>query len=434
MYYIEKLATEAIDFQHDGFAQKLIAVIASEREIFRKARGGKAAGEVLGRALCDVLTERFKIKLKPTMVEGAYAFGIVPPIMDKNHVFYSDRYIRQMWQDFDPPIFRKNVDKILSYKYNGVDLAKATVSGGFSEIECELFMSLDEMYEHLLTDEEIAAILLHESGHAFTFLEYLGKVTAMNQILALVYEENFVTVPQKSKEYMIEQFKGKKDPILLEAMDSKSPAERATVLMKSFLVEPSTVSLSGHYDQTAAEALADNFAARFGLARALTTALDKISRNDPDYVRNRSSTIVMSMVGTAIFVLTVGAIAIVAPILAALYGGVLLSLVLMSSGESSRDYTYDRLRVRYLRIREQLVQELKQRKNKETRRILSDIIIIDRVTADMRHYDGPLDQIFNAIFSKNKDAIKSAEIQRQLEELASNDLYIKAAQLKTLAA
>lgn len=424
------LATEVIDFQRGGFIDAFIALIGAERAIYRKTNGSPARAHTLGQSLCQALTDRFHIKLVPVMLEGTFNFGIMPPIMDKNHVFYSKNYMRESFHDWDPPMFRKNLDKILSYKENSLSLAKAEVYGGFTQISCEMYMSSDELWETVITDEEIAAILLHEVGHAFTFFEFMGKVTAINQILGIVYDEQFDLVPTKTKEYFIEQIKGRKDDELLKGLEAKNGPERVTVLIRTCVAQSSSVSLGSHYDQTNCEALADNFAARFGLGRALVTGLDKLSVKDPDYRRNRSSTIMTAMAGTAYMILVTVGVALFSPALSALYGAVILAALFLSSGESARDYTYDRLRVRYLRIREQMVHSLKDRKVPNLDKILADIKVVDDILAGMREYNGFIDAVFNVIFTKDKEAVKTAAIQRQLEEIANNDLFIKAAQLK----
>lgn len=427
-----QMATEVIDFQKDGFAQKLVAHIGDVRAQIRQ-KGGRIDSQMAANSIAKMLTDRFGINLRAEVVDEPYYLAIQPPVLDKNHVFFTDKSQRQFIDFALDDQVRQNLALVMSEKNNTVNLAKATISGGFSKIVCPFYISHQELNERLMLDEEVAAGLLHEVGHAFTFFEFMGKMTALNQVMAIVYNEAFSRSSVGERKYLVQTVTGNTDTELIKQLGSSNPAERVTVLLRATVAQPSSVSLTAHYDATSAEALADNFVARFGLGRQLVTCLDKTLGYSPEYTRNRTDAFHMVIVGNIWLGVMSAAFVASSPILGTVLVAIWMASVFLISGESANDYTYDRLRVRYLRLREQMVRSLKASKFKDTEKTLGDIAEIDRIVDGMKQYHGFMDVIFNAVFSKDRKALKSVEVQRMLEELGSNDLYIKAAQLRNLA-
>lgn len=99
----------------------------------------------------------------------------------------------------------------------------------------------------------------------------------------------------------------------------------------------------------------------------------------------------------------------------------------------NEDLLFDKLQVRFKRIRDQVVRDIKDLKisDKDAKVILESLEEVDRIIAKTVIAINVYTKICNVIFTSDKNALKSAETQRLLEEIASNDLYVGAAKLKT---
>ena len=66
------------------------------------------------------------------------------------------------------------------------------------------------------------------------------------------------------------------------------------------------------------------------------------------------------------------------------------------------------------------------------RKIISDIEEVDEIIKRTYQFRDVYDQIANFVFTKSRSAKETVEVQQTLELLASNDLFIKAAQFQHL--
>ncbi len=105
-----------------------------------------------------------------------------------------------------------------------------------------------------------------------------------------------------------------------------------------------------------------------------------------------------------------------------------------SSGENHKDYTYDELKIRYKRVRNEAVNRLKDLNcpTEVVRPILDDIYFMDKIISETYRVSLASEKIANFIFKSAKDAKASVDEQQLLEELAMNDLFIASAELRTL--
>ncbi len=103
-------------------------------------------------------------------------------------------------------------------------------------------------------------------------------------------------------------------------------------------------------------------------------------------------------------------------------------------GLDGRDHNnvYDKLEIRFKRIKEQIIQYIKNNKlqSKDVKNALESIKHIEGVMAQISNYDGFIKPILNMLDPKSRAAINAREIQAKLETLASNDLYVKAAEFE----
>jgi hypothetical protein len=189
------------------------------------------------------------------------------------------------------------------------------------------------------------------------------------------------------------------------------------------------------YSQTSFEQMADNFAARFGYGRQLLTALEKLHGHLGNIETSKGW---MTFISLSQFIYFAGGLT--ATVMMAMTGAIPLALlaglfsfaVLRFSGDDVRDYTYDELKFRYKRIRNEYVEMLKSLKlpKDKLQLILTDIERMDRAIQETHKFDTVLRTMANFIFKSARDADASITEQKLLEELAFNDFFVKAAQIK----
>ena len=93
---------------------------------------------------------------------------------------------------------------------------------------------------------------------------------------------------------------------------------------------------------------------------------------------------------------------------------------------------YDKLKIRYKRVREQLISRLKVKSlaPELVKNILEDLKVLDKIIDQTGEFSSILNVVGNIIYPSNWVLSSRKNAQRLLEELASNDLFIKAAQLR----
>jgi hypothetical protein len=112
----------------------------------------------------------------------------------------------------------------------------------------------------------------------------------------------------------------------------------------------------------------------------------------------------------------------------------MFGITILASGDNHRDFTYDDLDVRYKRIREQTIVYLKNKQldAEEIKRCLDDLEFFDSALKKVGSSQGVITKIANMVLPGARKESKAIELQRDLEALAANDLFAKAATLSLL--
>ena len=110
----------------------------------------------------------------------------------------------------------------------------------------------------------------------------------------------------------------------------------------------------------------------------------------------------------------------------------LIFAITYSGAEHNKSYTYDDLKVRYIRIRHQLVEYLKNIKlpKEDVEGILASIEFADSNIKDTYEYRTMIEIVANFVFSNSQNARDTKLEQRLIEDLAHNDFFVKSAQLR----
>ncbi len=433
-----KIAMEMIDFQSDTFGQDIEVLMT---KIQSKALSGeyKTHNQLNKSPELEMLTSLIfnRLGLKVEFIVNSAMAAILPFYSNKNHVFLNDMFRGGFSIREQEKILRKAQDKA-----GFVNSHKAKVGGIFSEYENLVYMNFYDMFKvYKMSPGEMTAILLHELGHGFYACEYADRLESNNQALANVAQELASKKDSKDMIYIFRELEKVNSKITEEEVDKLINGNRVIAGATWFKVIVGGVRNqmdNSKYDDSSFEQMADNFAGRFKYGRQLMTGLEKLHALLGNVNKHPKWMAVLSMLQLARFV------ALAAFTMVMLFGGliphallygVLTFLTLRTAGEDFKDYTYDELKIRYKRVRNEYVELLKDLKipKQQLDDTLADIYLMDSMINETHRYNNLLAPLANFIFSDAKAANKSIIEQQMLESLTFSDLFVKSAELRSIA-
>lgn len=439
---VVKPAMETIDFQDgsfgkelDSFFEKLLTKCKTKADVV------KFADEDL---FNSIVKKHTNISIKVDLKDDDEYASVYLPVINANHLFSDDTYLikfSKLIADKYLPAF------IQAIKDNdgkaGIDTKNGKVYGAFADIETKLCMPPSEILYHGLTPRELTATVMHEVGHLFNYYRYFSQAHKTNQVLSFISTSMTTDTPYVDRENILfktmEVLGVSLNNVKELALECNIPkiilalSEQRDFFLHSELK-------SGMYDITANEQMADMYAARQGYAKELVTNLSKSVpwKNEKRSVLRAMSYLSLNkdilnslgLLGLAATSIVVAAPVTTIAIIGAVSIGYVMS-ILYDSKTNKKDFTYDETLVRFKRIREQLVSYLKTDRNKEkVKIILTDIKEIDYLISILLPERTVFNMVADYLFSDSNHVRKTMVLQRHLEELASNDLFLGAAKLK----
>lgn len=433
----ENLAQEAIDFQTDGTGKQLAALYQKAIDSVEDDPSiRKRTLEEIGhkKNIEDFLFKRFGIKINLVFDTDTYA--CMPLYLNKHHVL-----LDSMWHG---EFSIRDQERFMRDRPNGkgtIDLKNAKVSGIFSEYKHMLLMDVKSAVNKFdMTAEELAGITLHEVGHLFTMMELGNRLQTTNQALQSVseglkngddikkYEQVFIDL---GNDYKIPREK------INDILESHNTYVIGAKLYNALIGGCGAQLRNDYYSRTAGEQVADQFANRFGLGQDTVTGLQKLHEyyGSPD-VDSVSRT--CAVFDDIVFIIR----SILGIILLFIPGGIIFGLFLtglnvlitMLSGDAYTDFTYDKLRDRYKRIRQDMVRQLTNTNldSATMKEVVENIKIVDKTMEKAVNYRSLTSVIGNVIFPANRKAVKDHEVQQTIESIVNNNMFVKAAELKIL--
>lgn len=436
---LAELGLEAISHQDGSFAEFVsdrFTTILSKANTAREAESHPALMEII-EATYKVTGVKIDIKMDTKM-----GLCCLPECVNFGHIF----------NRFNVPFGNEassHLAMMKSFKKESfVDLKEAKVGGYFSEIRSPIYLSYNDAKATKLTGKELAAVFAHELGHLFTYYEFFARCVITNQALAYTMKclnDSNGDATSSKYIYKIKEL-GKEvandDNYFQELVGIKDGNVVSTVVIGNTFKKNPFYSGTSVYDKNSSEFLADDFATRMGFGKELVTSLAKLHKYSfyPEY----QPTLVVLFARFLAFVAEVSIVGLIAAGItaASLSTAMVISLCtsvvmgILFGGELSRDYTYDEVKVRYLRIKESLTTKLKEPKlpddlKKET---IDAISVIEDNISVLNNPPEIFRMISNFILSGNRREKSGIVLQRQLETLAANDLFTKAAQMSLVGA
>lgn len=302
-----------------------------------------------------------------------------------------------------------------------VNIKTAKVSGVFSDIKAKMYLGKAFIQGNKYSSQELAAITLHEVGHLFTYFEFITRTVRTNQVLAGLSKILDGSENQEKREVALLSAKKalKLDKLDLSQLKDVNTKTTQVVLIDALVKETRTELGYNLFAESSWEYLCDQFSARHGAGVYLATALSKIYKSQYN-ISYRSLAVYLAV--EMIKVILISNLAFL---------GILFLVVMFDSQDGGG---YDLPSARLKRIRDQATQYLKNKQisDVERRRILDEIESIDKLLAEMTNRKQLFTYIHEFFSKRTRDERAYRKLQYELEDIAMNDLYIKAAEFKLM--
>lgn len=415
------IATESIAFQTGAFFKELTLCVQDLRDI------EVAKEDDITRFCVRVDQCIYKNTGISTNVKfwkgGRNAFVLVPTLA-RGNVLNRMEFGKFLEKNFDA-----NKVSFLNLEKKGwIDPATSRVGGAFSEVNFSLYLGEAFLFGKEFTIEEAAAVILHEVGHAYTFIQFIVDTVVVNSVLQRTYQE--LTNADADKKVKIILTKAADDLTMknrewLESIENNTDNEIAfKVFVTAVQIEPRNMDNKRFFNMDAAEELADIFAARHGAGRAIITLRSKFQLQPPQSYGIMAS-IAWSLVGICLIPVAPAALVLT-------YFGIVFAIVGSVSAASANDITS--LKHEAKKMRNQFVERIKLSNipKEELVEIIESIELADSIIQNYTSNDvnqAVAVKFFNMFRRGKMDARSSREYTDQLESLAANNLFIRAAQL-----
>lgn len=422
------MALEAISFQGNKFFDELTRAIEALRGFGEKREGEHywRSPEVL--AIAKTIWRHTGLSF--TLHDGEDSGPAVAfPQLDANSVLWSAVQKQSALHHAEVDRFadpRKVLQEMKVRRLEGtVDLKKGRVGGIYEKMPLLMMVPRSMLSNPApYAADEVAAIVLHETGHAFTCMEFVSRTVSTNQALAGLVRALDDTVPEAVRTTIYAQGIEllRMDPAQQAALlNAKSSAEITCVVMDTAIQASVSELGASVYDSVTAEYLADQFVARCGAGRPLVTGLDKW--NTVAWHAKRANgywliDCVGVVAGLALNTVTAGL--------------PWMALVFMQDKDA---VLYDTPKARYLRIKMQNIERLKNKaiSAAEKKALIQANETIDQVCV---FYTDNLSLIQKAAYylrPSYRNAHKYELLQKDIEIIANNSLFTSAAKFSLLS-
>lgn len=338
------------------------------------------------------------------------------------------------WQRWE--IGSKDGEAALAWAGQGaegwVNLEEGKVGGIYSKLVNPAWLTEGALYGTLLTPIEVAAMIAHEVGHVVSLFGMIGQVDSTCVILVSAMRARLHLMPKEdrvkffSKVHKTTGVDLSKNP---DALNTTSSTTLQMVLTAEVNDQMRSEFGTPMYDMRTWEALSDQYAARFGFAVPLATALNKMYRRyDPMAYRSTITYLLVEIAKLAAAMLLAVAVAISSPLTAIVLLPVLLAI-------NPHERTYDRPQERIARIRRDLVEQTKDRKmaKEKSAAVLRDIAVLDALLKEVKLRESFYEKIWTFFSAYTRDQNSAMRELQALEELMNNDMFVAAAELNALA-
>lgn len=396
---------ESIKRQSDDFFNELTQHIKRFR-----AKGDLTTEGIKKSHIMQVIKQYTGLSIILYIDRGLNA-AVYPPYITPNHVFVRGSSAAS-----------KILDVTKTTLSGTIDVENAKVSGSFTTITSELLLGIEILKPGTFTDDEVAAIILHELGHVFTCWQFMSTMAYGALVIQQTINNVFLSDNYQTKTIVIkaaEEVLGLEPDTEIESLIDTSRENIEIILNTRFIRQLRSRSKSMFYDVRNCEQLADTFAVRHGAGTALARAHHKLNQMAGVYGRQNVFAHVLSQ--------TTSLLKAIKP-----FARVSLSDILYTLAQPNR---YDDPKDRLAFIKFQLIDDLKHipAGNKTLRSdMLASISELDTMLKNI-NVKRSIFELIDKSFTRSGRAISNQEADiKKLEGMLYNDLFLQSAKLKNL--
>lgn len=421
-----RIAVELIAQQNNMFADKLISLF-EELYAFKSAREAQASKACA--TAVDTIMKYTGLKID-LMLDTDNPPMCMPLMANTRHVL-STLMIDDLY-DEQTNTFAEAIKKSV-VKTGTIDLKNGKLGGIYSTIVSPVWMSF-YFCKGNFTPRETVAVLLHELGHCFLAFEFMYRTLRASQLMANLHQvrtkrDTSITYEHALELAGIDLTGNPKEFVDCVTMDNET-AITSVVFTRTYQKLANDLG-----DNAVAapnfEALSDNFSAKWGCADALVTALAVFYGKGDLGIQGRFTSMVMYMgpLLATIFIGISAAVSVSLPAFGVVAFAIFMVLGVMGAGRDDgflqQTNVYDKPYTRFARIRESVVQQLKILKLDNTQRLtlLKQIENIDAIIKGGKDVSTIMDDIA-MLFESTRRADYAFKLERHLESMANNDLFI----------
>ena len=429
------------------------------KEIFRQTSMTKNINNI-----CDIISKRFGFKLEMVVDfnGGGLAYVLTPPLDTKtigvalediDILFPKKRLNAILWDTIasndEKRVYKtlKNVSDSIKKGQLKVNTAKGYIEGLDDSTFLLHFDALSAFVNNLNPDE-IVAVVMHEIGHVFTYLEHIFYSTKNTLVLldSFIHEK-------------FDKGKGDKESITIALQDTGVNVDTKSSLgilqaLDMFTLKTYRIDIKKGIMNIDFERQADQFATRLGLGGKLSSAIVKLSSLgtiQPDKAENEEPFFITLMktlmiIGSALLTILIFNIFGVL-VLILLFGVKFLTFVLgyvtklitsligVFFKDTENDYGYDDLVKRLRKIKLDIIRQLRKqvKTDKAEKFILTQQIdsVKDAIDLVAKRFSITVkwgDSVDNLNTTDNREIVNE-----MLEMLEENDNYYYAEKFQQLA-
>lgn len=453
------IATETIDHQYnnDIFKNELITAIQSildkiDSDIYRN-RIEASSGCLEHMKIKDIIFKRTGIFIKFLSLgdPGASDFYNNAAVNPCRVNIFSTLQHLDMKNVILQYFTKKDIDAINNYmqpkidalsKDQGtVDAKTGRLGGVYSKIENDCYIDFYGLYKNSrMTAGEIAAILMHEVGHVFTWTQFSNKLSMVNQTLQHIYNHRATT--DSDKLFKLAYSKLKDIDRDITETEVKSMISGNTIsatynnylfLLKNLDLNNLLLDLNASNVNTNSETIADIYSVRMGFGLEFINAMDKMNKSFAKkifYVSSALCVILISIFAIAALLPSVSIMGVYSLLFMYVVSGMTMIECNIYKEQGGLIYKYDKERMQ--KVYNQLVDSVKDLslKGEDKQRNLESLKTIKTLLDALPSDISTLDRISHILSSKARVARAYSVQQDILEKIANNDLFVKAVELE----
>lgn len=350
---------------------------------------------------------------------------MMPPDLDRNHPFWTS--MGMSW-----PTDGKSLTKLGVTERKTVEVwtndANYTVGGGWSKVEIEIQLLRGLLKLKTITDAGVAAIFLHELGHAYTYLSLFGKLSRKNFLTSEAIKDVMGAPELEKRVQVLTKLEDDLDIVIKNKEKIvQSPSKIRGEVLESIVIaevalNTGTTSSNKGYDTRNIEQIADQFAIYHGAGADLAQGMVEMYRGFGVVESKSNLTFVIFEV---IKVLWMGAVLSMSPLL-----GIIILLLTIPG-----DKVYDDPEARVELMRKQLVGSLKQYKDQPEMhaRLMKQLEVMEQLKGTLKDRRTFYALIYQTISPHGRTMYRQEVFMKSVENLLYNDTYFNAAKFGALA-